>query len=186
VTLTKPAGTTTGDLLVAAVTGDLSPSATAPAGWTAFVTLRPSGASLFGWYHVVTAADAGTSSWTWTLSGAPKWSGGLSRYTGVNTATPLDSAVTSALSNSGAPSVVVPGVSTATAGAVIIGAEGADSGKVTGAAPNGWTLDWQNNLGQLAASGHGAATGTGSQPATTWGQTGTVPLAAWTVALKPA
>jgi hypothetical protein len=185
VTLAKPAGTTTGDVLVAAVTGDGSPAATAPAGWASITRLAPSGATLFAWYRVVTAADAGTAGYTWTLSGAPKWSGGISRYTGVNTTTPLDGAVTTRVSSASASSVTVPGVVTTTAGAMVVGAEGADSGKVTGTVPSGWTADWHNNVGQLAASGHRVTTATGTQPATTWSHSGSVPMAAWTVALRP-
>jgi hypothetical protein len=146
------------------------------------------GATAFSYYHVVTDADAGTPGWTWTLNAAQKWAGGMSAFTNVNTTTPLDSSATTATNGSG--SLSVPGVTTATAGAVIVGAMGADSGKVTGTAPSGWTTDWNtggpSQVGQLSDSAHSGPVGvTGKQGATTWGQSGTVALAGWTVALRP-
>ena len=132
VTLTKPAGTSAGDVLVASFTADNGPSATPPAGWTSFLpSLRPGGASLFGYYHVVTASDTTSTSWTWTLSSAQKWSGGISRFLGVNTTTPLDAPVTSASTSNSVSSITVPAVTTATTGAMLVGGSGGDTATVT-------------------------------------------------------
>jgi len=185
VTLTTPAGTVAGDVLVASFTADNSPTATAPAGWTALTTLRPSGASIFAYYHVVTAADAGTGSWTWTLDSPQKWSGGVSRYLNVNTSQPLDSSVTTSTSSGAVSSLNVQAITTATAGAMLVGGMGADSGKVTATPPSGWTEPWENALGQLAESGYLSTTKVGSQGATTWTLDRAMPSAAWTVALRP-
>ena len=184
VTLAKPSGTTTGDVLIAGITTDVEPKATAPAGWKPLATLRPSGASMFGYYHVVTDDDAATSSWTWTLSTAAKWSGGMSRYAGVDPSSPLDSTVTTAM-KTGSQTVSVPAVTTTTKGAVVVGAMGTDSGKVTATPPSGWTETWQNQTGQLSESAFVVTSAVGAQAATAWKQSGTVAMAAWTVALRP-
>jgi PKD repeat protein len=187
VTLTKPAGTAVGDLLVASMTADNAPNATAPAGWTSFLpTLRPGGASVFGYYHVVTAADANTTSWVWTLSKAQKWSGGVSRYVNVDGSRPLDSAATTAVTANLVSSITVPAVTTATAGAAVVGGVGADAASVSATSPPGWTEAWQNRVGKLAESAYVSAAGVGSQGSTTWSLGGARAMAAWTVALRPA
>lgn len=185
VTLSAPAGTVAGDVLVASFTTDNGPTATAPAGWTSFVPrLRPAGATLFGYYRVV-PADAGPASWTWTLSSAQKWSGGISRYVGVDTTNPLDSTVTTAVATSQVTSLTVPAVTTGTAGALVVGGVGAD-GTVATTPPTTFTEAWQNRVGKAAASAYRATSQAGSQPATTWSASAARALAAWTVALRPA
>jgi hypothetical protein len=185
VTLDKPAGTTTGDVLVAAFTTDLDPDVTAPDGWNPLADVHPSGASVFGYYRVVTDADSQTSSWTWKLSSAQKWSGGMSRYQNVDTSHPLDTNVSTAVKN-GSSSITVPAVTTTVAGAAVIGAMGTDSGKVTVTAPSGWTEAWQTQTGQLSESAYYlVASKAGSSVSATWTQSKTVSMGAWIVALRP-
>jgi PKD repeat protein len=187
VQLSVPSGTTAGDLLVASVTADAAPNLPAPSGWTSLATLRPSGASVFTFYHVVTAADAGRTTWTFTLSTAVKWSGGIARYLNVNTSSPIDGTVRSTTSSGAVTSVSVPAVTTTTSGALLVGGIGADSGKVAGTPPGGFTESFENALGQLAESAYAPTTTIGSQGAKVWSITGgTVPMAAWTAALRPA
>ncbi|GAA1273039.1 hypothetical protein GCM10009609_40160 [Pseudonocardia aurantiaca] len=189
VTLTKPAGASAGDLLIATFTVDNRPTVSgAPAGWTSFVPqLRPAEASLFGYYRVLTAADAAGTSWTWTISSAEKWNGGVTRYTGVDTANPFDSAVSSAtnLSSTGT-SVAVPGVTTVSPGAVLIGGLGANGTTPLTTPPTGWTLSWQSTGAQIASQAYRpqpAAGATGNQQ---WTISEGRAVAAWVVALRPA
>ena len=152
-------------MLVASFTADNAPTVTAPSGWTSIAAAGVSGATIFSCYHVVAASEIGTTSWTWTLDSAQKWSGGMVAYSGVDAAKPLDSTVRT---GTGTGSVSVPAVTTATAGALVVGGLGADSGKVTGTVPTGFTQSWVNTAGQIADSAYRATTAVGSQPATTW------------------
>jgi PKD repeat protein len=188
VTLTKPSGAVAGDVLVASFTTAGGPRATPPTGWTSFLpTLLASDSALFGFYHVVTAADASTTSWTWTLSSAQKWSGGIARYLNVNTTSPLDSTATVASSADYVTSITVPGVTTSTPGAVVIGGQGGDTSTVTGTPPSGWTDAWQDRTGKLAEAAYSPArAAAGTAPATTWTVSAARTIGAWTVALKPA
>ena len=104
VSLPAPAGRAAGDVVVASFTADKNPTASVPAGWTAIVnglsiaSSSTAGARVFAYYRVVGSSDPAT--YTWTLSTAVKWGGGITAYTGVNTATPLDSAVATAVNTS--------------------------------------------------------------------------------------
>jgi PKD repeat protein len=187
ITLTKPSGTTAGDVLVASFTADNGPTATAPSGWTSVATVATSGAKVFSYYHAVTAADASTSTWTWRLNAAQKWAGGMAAYTNVDPTHPLDNSATTATTGSGS-TISVSGGTTVTAGAMLVGGIGADSGRVTATPPSGWTETWDTNggsLGQLNESARFTTTAIGTQGSKTWTQSGTVPLAAWVVALRP-
>ncbi|WP_343915407.1 PKD domain-containing protein, partial [Arthrobacter pascens] len=122
VSLPAPTGRAAGDVLVASFTADKNPTTTVPAGWTAITNGLNigSGARVFAYYRVAGSSDPGT--YSWTLSTAVKWGGGISAYTGVNTTTPLDSTVASAVNATfSATSIAVPGVSTASNGALLIG-----------------------------------------------------------------
>ncbi|WP_250556511.1 PKD domain-containing protein [Pseudonocardia lacus] len=188
VTLTKPSGTAVGDLLVATFTVDNRPTVTAPAGWTSFVPqLRPAEASLFGYYRVVTAADAGATSWTWTTSSAQKWNGGVTRFTGVSPTTPLDTAVASSTNLSAtATTITVPGVTTVTPGAMVIGGLGANGSTPQTTPPPGWTLTWQSTGAQIASQAHRAQPTPGASGNQLWTISEGRAVAAWIVALRPA
>ena len=88
VTLEKPAGTRTGDVLVASFSVDHRPKASGvPSGWTSLLPGRlraGRGTSMFAYVRVVTAADAKTTEWSWRLSTRQAWSGGIALYTGVD------------------------------------------------------------------------------------------------------
>jgi RHS repeat-associated protein len=155
VSLPAPAGRVAGDVLVASFTADFNPTAAVPSGWTAIVNALginssdTSGARVFAYYRVVGAHD--TANYTWTLSKAVKWGGGISAYTGVNTTTPLDSAVVTAVDTTyAATSITVGSITTATAGALLIGGLGFDSSTPAATAPAGWTERWEPSGGQVA------------------------------------
>lgn len=188
-TLTKPSGTTVGDVLVASFSADGTTTAAAPAGWTSFVpVLQPgAGASLFGYYRVVTSADAGATSWTWTLGAAGKWNGGMTRFLGVDTARPLDTAVSSTVNNDyAATTVTVPGVTTTVAGALLIGGFGADGAAVTVAPPAAFGETWESAGQQIAEQAAKATAAAGPSGAQTWTLDQGRAQAAWLTALRPA
>ena len=188
VTLTKPQGAAAGDVLVAAFTADSTPTiSTVPAGWTAMVNglAVSGGAKVFAYYRVVGASDG--TSYTWNTSTAVKWGGGISAYRGVNTASPLDSAVATKVDATyAATSITVPGVTTASAGALLVGGVGFDSSTPGASAPTGWTERWEAAGGQIAEETDKLQASAGASGSVTWTFSVAKGAAAWLTALKPA
>ncbi len=110
-TISKPAGTVAGDVMIAAVTS--TPSSipiTAPAGWTLIQSQQQTASTssvVSAFYRVAGASEP--SSYTWILaSGHAGAVGGIVSYSGVDTAAPLDvsaKAATPKSLNHAAPSV---------------------------------------------------------------------------------
>ncbi|RAX45121.1 hypothetical protein DQ354_11940 [Arthrobacter sp. AQ5-06] len=192
VSLTAPSGTQAGDVLIASITADLNPSmASVPAGWTPIVNAlsinssSTSGARAFAYYHVVGASDP--SSYTWTLSTAVKWGGGLTAYRGVNNTTPLDSPVATAVDTSyTATSITAPSITTASNGAMLIGGVGCDCASPVVSPPSGWTERWEAAGGQIAEQADKVQVTAGASGTATWTFSSARTVAAWRTALKPA
>ncbi|WP_324643602.1 PKD domain-containing protein [Pseudarthrobacter sp. LT1] len=189
--LTVPAGTAAGDVLVASITTDLNPNLTAPAGWTAMVNAKSinststSGARAFAYYKVVGASDPGT--YSWALSSAAKWGGGITSYRGVNNATPLDSPVVTAADTSySATSITVGSITTASNGAMLIGGVACDCSAPVVTAPSGWTERWEAAAGQIAEQADKPQATAGASGTATWTLSAARAVAAWRAALKPA
>jgi hypothetical protein len=93
VTVGRPAGVVTGDVLVAEVNADKAPTmAGVPPGWNPVVApLGVNGlATTFVYAHVVTDAATEPASYTWRLSTAQRWNGGITAFRGVDPVTPFD------------------------------------------------------------------------------------------------
>jgi PKD repeat protein len=190
VTLGKPAGTAAGDFLVASFTADNLPSLTSvPTGWKPLLPtpLRPQSATtVFAYYRVADAGDAASSGWTWTLSAAQKWGGGVTRYTGVDPVNPLDTTVSTAVDNTGtATAVTVPGVTTSTAGAMVIGGLGANGATPTVTPPTGFTEAWESTGAKVAEHAYAAQATPGPTGNRTWTLSAARATAAWMTALRP-
>jgi PKD repeat protein len=190
VTLTKPAQSAAGDVLVANFTTDNTPTiAAVPAGWTALLATppKPGAASLFAYYHVVTSADASTANWTWTLSAAQKWGGGIARYVGVDQTHPIDTTVSTAIDSTGtASTITVPSVTTQTNGAMIIGGIGADGATPTTTQPTGWSESWESSGTKVAEHAYTPKPSAGATGAATWTISQPRAIAGWMTALRPA
>lgn len=193
VSISAPAGTAAGDVLVAAITADTNPSmASVPAGWTAMVnglsinSTSTSGARVYVYYHVVGSSDP--ASYAWTLSAAAKWGGGITGYRGVNNTTPLDAQVVTAVDASyTATSITAPSTTTATNGARVIGGVGCDcASPMVSAPPSGWTQQWQAAGGQIAELADKVQATAGATGTATWTLSAQRAVAAWQAALKPA
>jgi hypothetical protein len=158
-----------------------------PAGWTAITSGLSigSGARVFAYYRVVGSADP--ASYTWRLSTAVKWGGGITAYTGVNTTTPLDSAVTTAVNSTfSATSITVGGVTTASNGAMLIGGLGFDSSNPAATPPTGWTERFETAGGQINEQASRVQATAGATGTATWTFSTAKAVAAWRTALKPA
>lgn len=192
VTLTKPSGTNAGDVLVASITADLNPTmASIPSGWTPFVNAlainssSTSGSRVFAYYHVVTSTDP--ASYAWTLSRAVMWGAGVTAYRGVNTTTPLDSSVVTAVNTTyTATSITAPSITTASNGALLIGGVGFDSRNPAANPPTGWTERWEAAGGQIAEQADMTKATAGASGTATWTFSTAKAVAVWRTALKPA
>lgn len=108
--LAKPTDAVTGDLLLAAISikNGSTGVITAPSGWTLINRADNStNVGLATYYHVVGATEPG--SYAWNISAPTHASGGITRYTGVAAASPID-ALGSATGHSLAPTA--PSVTT--------------------------------------------------------------------------
>jgi PKD repeat protein len=189
VTLSTPGGASAGDVLVAAFTVDNRPTVTAPDGWTPIVTaLKPnSGAEVFAYYHVVAPGET-AGSYSWGLSAAQKWGGGITAYRGVDASHPLDiaSAATKIDGTGTATSITLSGVVTVTNGAMLIGGLGADGATATTTAPSGWTEAFDSIGGKMSEHAYMAQSAAGSSGSATWTISSARAMAVWMTALRPA
>jgi PKD repeat protein len=193
VTLTKPAGVAAGDVLVSSVTADLNPTMTSiPSGWTPMVNAlsvnssSTGGARVFAYYHVVTSSDP--ASYTWKLSSAAKWGGGITAYRGVDTTTPLDtSVVTGKQTSYTGTSLSLPSVTTTRAGAMLIGGVGLDSGTPSLVSqPSGWSERFEAGGGQIAEQADRVQDTAGASGTATWTVSSARAFSGWRTALRPA
>ena len=144
-----------------------------------------SGARMFVYHHVVGAADPAT--YNWALGLTVKWGGGITAYRGVNTATPLDAAVVTAVDASyTAAAITVPSITTSSNGAMLIGGIGFDSGTPGTTAPSGWTEHWEAGGGQIAEFAARTQASAGATGPATWTFATVKGSGAWRTALKPA
>lgn len=192
IALTRPSGTGTGNVLVASITADNNPTmAAVPTGWTPLVnalsvnSAASAGARIFVYYHVVTATDP--VSYSWSLSSPQKFSAGVTAFTGVNTTTPLDSSVVTAVNTSfSGTSLTLRSVTTAHPNAMLVGGVGLDSSTPLASPPAGWTQEWQTSAGQIAEQAHVVQASAGASGTATWTLSAGRAFGGWRVALRPA
>ncbi|HEV8624732.1 MAG TPA: metallophosphoesterase, partial [Acidimicrobiia bacterium] len=139
-TLGRPAGTQAGHVMVASiVTSDGGAAVTAPDGWaTVRHDVLPGAIRQTIYTKVAGVSEPG--SYTWTLSGRGQVAGGVSTYSGVDTAKPVD-AHDATLNSSAGTAVTAPSITTTVAGARLlhfaaVNAEG------TLVAPDGMVQRW--------------------------------------------
>jgi hypothetical protein len=191
VTVPKPAGVRTGDVLVAQITADGAPTVSAvPAGWTSVLPsslAASSGARGFAYYRVVGNAASEPASWTWQLNSARKWGAGMTAFSGVDTSRPLDTTVSTVVDSSyGSSTVTVPGVSTTTAGAMLVGGVALDSGSTTVTPPGGWTEGFEAGGVQTAELAFRPAASVGATGNVSWSLSKATAFGGWLTALRPA
>jgi PKD repeat protein len=191
VTVPRPAGIADGDVLIAQVTTDNAPSiSSAPAGWTPVLTAPVavgSGARVFVYSHVVTSAAAEPASYTWRLSAAQKWGAVVGSFRGVDRTTPLDTAPVTAVDRTfTASSLTLPGVTTVTPGALLVGGIGLDSSAAGIEPPSGWTELGESSGAQAAELASRTTTTAGPSGSATWRLPKATAAGGWLVALRPA
>jgi Bacterial Ig-like domain len=186
ITIPKPAGTVAGDVLVAclALNGGRVATGGAPAGWSPIasdaVIANP---HIFGYYKVAGSSDP--ADYRWTLASSVTSGAGIARYSGVNTSTPLDAPASTA-SGTAASTPIIPGVTTATAGAMLVGCMAMNSSSITNAigSPSGMTEAWDigGKRHELADGVQSVAGGSGAK---SWTFSAARDWAGWLSALRP-
>jgi hypothetical protein len=185
VTIPKPSDAGTGDVLIAQITADSGPSATPPSGWTAVTSRTVStSAKLFVYSHVVGSSEP--ANYTWTLSTAVKWNAGIANFHGVNTTSIWDTGVVGATVTTAASTFTLPGVTTATAGAMVVGGVALNSGSVSPTQPSGWTEALESTGAQVTEVAYQLRPTAGATGSVTWNLSSTATLAGWMAALRPA
>jgi hypothetical protein len=189
VAIPKPGDVRAGDVLIAQITADANPNVSAaPAGWSTVISPRSvsTSARLFVYYHVVGDAAAEPASYTWTLSTAVKWNAGIANFHGVDKTTVWDTAASGATQTTSASTLTVPGVTTATAGAMLVGGVALNSGTVTVTQPSGWTEALESTGVQVTEVASQARPTVGATGNATWTLGGNATSAGWLRALRPA
>jgi hypothetical protein len=176
-------------VLIAAFTVDNKPTVTTPDGWTPIVAaLKPDGgAEVFAYYHVVAVGES-AGSYSWALSSAQKWGGGITAYRGVDASHPLDiaSPATKIDTTSTATSITLSGVVTVSNGAMLIGGLGADGSTATTTPPSGWTEAFDSTGGKMSEHAYMVQSAAGASGSATWTISSARAMAVWMTALRPA
>jgi len=121
------------------------------------------------------------------LSGSAVSSGGIARYSGVNTASPLDAPVSTTGSAAAVTALTVPGVTTVSPGAMLVGAVALNSSNITVliTGPSGMTERWDLG-GKRQEYDDAVQQPTGNSGAKTWTFSSAREGAGWLAALRPA
>ena len=123
--INTPTSTASGDFLMAGitVTGGSGAGLAAPSGWTLIQrTNNSTNVALFTYYHVASGTIASGSepaNYTWNLSPNARASGGILRYTGVNTSSPFN--VTPSTNTGSGTAVTANSITTTSAQTAVVG-----------------------------------------------------------------
>jgi PKD repeat protein len=182
-TIDKPTGTSAGDLLVSclALNGSSVASSGAPAGWTKFAGVTSvANPRVYGYYKMASASEP--ANYRWGFSSSVTSGGGIVRYTG---ASGLDTAASTA-AGAAATSGTVPGVTTSTANAMLVGCAGINSGatSITITGPAGMSEVWDLG-GKRHELDDTLQAIPGASGAKTWSFSSSREWAGWLTALRP-
>jgi PKD repeat protein len=189
VTVPRPAtGVADNDVLIVQITTDGGPDiSTTPTGWLPVITPQSVGTSarVFAYYRVISAAADEPATYTWGLSAAVKWNAAVTSFHGVDTANPFDTEASTSVSSTASTSRTVPEVTTTTAGTMLVGGMGPNSGTAGVTPPAGWTESVESSGGQVAELAYQARPTAGATGAATWKLGSSLGSAAWLTALRP-
>jgi RHS repeat-associated protein len=151
-TITKPSGTATNDVLVASIA--VTPSTatiTPPSGWTLVRRMNNAGPtpnSLAVYYKAATASEP--ASYAWGLSGSSFTVGGIQGFTGIDTASPLD--IENGQSTPSGTTHAAPSITTTVANAMLV-ASHAFASSQSWTPPSGMTESFDQRSGANNATG---------------------------------
>src|SRR5216684_82069 len=148
-TIGEPAGTTSGDVMVAhVIVRTAGNTITPPAGWNQVLRLD-SAAAIATATYVKVAGSSEPASYTWSFGTAGQASGGIADYIGVNTTTPVDAS--HAQYNSSTSNVDNSGVTTTTANDMLVYAVGITLATTVNV-PSGFTEQWSTSSSSSTTS----------------------------------
>jgi myo-inositol-hexaphosphate 3-phosphohydrolase len=177
----RPAGVATGDVLVGCVSlngGTINATTGVPAGWTPLAAVTSiANPKVYGYYKVATTSEP--ADYTWATSSTTS-GGGIVRYSG---ASGLDTSAKSA-SGAAASSGSVPGVTTTTPNAMLVGCMSVNSTSATLSSPTGMSQVVETGARRLEIADGIQATA-GASGAQTWTFSAARDWAGWLVALRP-
>jgi hypothetical protein len=185
----RPAGVVAGDVLIAQINADDAPGMGAvPAGWSPVVEPLSMGtnARLFVYHRVVTDVAVEPASYVWQLATAEKWNAVLTAFGGVDAANPFDTPAGTAVTAQAGSTLTVPGVSTVTAGALLVGGVGANNAKLSVTQPAGFTELREARGAQVTEQAAQARPTAGATGPATWRLSASYTAAGWLRALRPA
>src|SRR6266496_1002052 len=148
-TIGLPAGTTSGDVMVAhMIVRPAGNTITPPAGWN--LVLRQDTASAISTAsYVKVAGSSELASYTWSFGTAGEASGGIASYIGVNTTTPVDAS--HAQYNASTSNVDNSGLTTTTANDMLVYAVGITVATTVNV-PAGFTQEWSTTSNSSTTS----------------------------------
>ena len=189
VAIPRPAGVANGDVLVMQLTADQNPTLSTLSGWTAIPSTPLSvgtGIREFAFYHVVTNAAAEPASYSWTLSAKLKWGAVMTAFSGVSTASPLETGVSTQVSTAAATSLTVPGVTATGTGTMLIGAIGLNNPGTAATPATGWTVGADSTGTQRAVLAYRYLATPAASGNLTWSLSKSAPSGGWLLALHAA
>jgi hypothetical protein len=150
ITLNRPAGTVPGHVMVASImSNDDDPGFAAPPGWTP-VSDRSIRDALRQAVYVKVAGASEPATYTWTLSEFRRVAGGITTYSGVDTADPVD-AVAASVNTASSTAVTAPSITTTAADARVVHLA-AINAEATLAAPADMTEQWEARSPNLSST----------------------------------
>jgi hypothetical protein len=136
-TITKPSGTVSGDVLVAFVNMIRSSAInTPPSGWT---TIEISGVFAYSHVYWKVAGASEPSSYTWDEGASTSWAGVIFRLSGVDPTTQLDVATVTGEDTGYNTSFISASITTVTNGAIVFASVFRDVRYITAGPGGGWT-----------------------------------------------
>ena len=183
-TVAKPSGTIAGDVLVACVAtnGANISAGGVPTGWSSIASVTgASNPRVFGYYKVATQSEP--ADYRWTLASSVTSGGGIARYAG---STGLDGSGTTAFSTLATTSATIPGPTTLSSGAMLVGCLAINSSSTTTTitTPTGMTEAWDiGGKRHEVTDALQAVPGTGASR--TWTFSSSRSWAGWMVPLRP-
>ena len=185
VTVPRPTGTAAGDVLVAclATNGGNVSGAGVPAGWTPIAAVTAiNNPHVFGYYRIASALEP--PSYSWSLTGSVTNGAGIARYSGVDDIAPLAASATTATGAS-STSGSLPGVTTATPDAMLVGCMGINSSPttITIASPAGMAQAWDIG-GKRHELADGIQAAAGASGTKTWTFSASREWGGWLTALR--
>ncbi|MBC7708277.1 hypothetical protein H7Y63_03570 [Polaromonas sp.] len=189
IAITTPAGIAAGNTLIAqimALPGQANSVAiTAPSGWTLIGTSPSANKYTMSlYYHVVASGDP--TSYSWSFSPNSTATGGITAFSGVATASPID--VTTSQANGTSTSHSAPSVTASYSNGVVVPFWGFQAGipatSIDASLTSIWNTD--NTVNSGIASGYVQLTNAGATGTYTATTATSTPSLAQTIALQPA